>query len=102
MNVTVKSKTGLIVPPAVQHKAGLKTGDMVQFKLPGKTITIVPKLPNAGLEYTAEQRQLIDAQLDEAKKGPFHGPFDTADEMIAHINGELKKRASRKRSKRLG
>lgn len=101
MTVTVKNRTGLTVPPAVQQKAGFKTGDVVEFKVSGRAITIIPKLPSVGDEYTAEQRRMIDAQLDEAEKGPFHGPFDTAEEMITHIEGELKKRASRKKSKRL-
>ncbi|HEV1288222.1 MAG TPA: hypothetical protein VNU44_23055 [Bryobacteraceae bacterium] len=43
-------------------------------------------------EYTPEQRREIDAELDEAEKGPFHGPFKSAAEMIAHIENELKPR----------
>jgi bifunctional DNA-binding transcriptional regulator/antitoxin component of YhaV-PrlF toxin-antitoxin module len=100
MTSIVKNKTGLIVPPAVQHQAGFKAGDVVEFKASGGVITILPKLPNADDEYTPEQRRIIDAQLREAEKGPFHGPFDTADEMIAHLKGELKKRAALKKSKR--
>jgi hypothetical protein len=63
---------------------------------------IVPKPPTADDEYTPDQRRSIDAQLDEAEKGAFHGPFDTAGEMIAHIEGELKKRAALKKPKRSG
>jgi hypothetical protein len=63
-------------------------------------ITIIPKLPHADAEYTPEQRRVIDAQLDEAEKGPFHGPFSTADEMIAHMKSRLRKRAAVKKSKR--
>ena len=98
MNVTVKNGTGLTAPPAVQHKAGFKTGDVVEFTVSGGAITITPKLSSAGDEYMAGQRRVIDAELDEAEKGPFHGPFDTADEMIAHIKDELKKRANRKKN----
>jgi bifunctional DNA-binding transcriptional regulator/antitoxin component of YhaV-PrlF toxin-antitoxin module len=100
MTATVKNKTGLTVPPAVQHRAGFKTGDVVEFKVSGGVITIIPKLPSADDEYTPEQRRIIDAQLDEAEKGPFYGPFNTADEMIAHMKGELKKRATPKKTKR--
>ena len=63
-------------------------------------ITIIPRLPSADDEYTPKQRRLIDAQLDEAEKGPFRGPFSTAEEMIADINGQLKKRAVLKKLKR--
>jgi hypothetical protein len=30
-------------------------------------------------EYTPEQRRIINARLDEAEKGPFHGPFSAKD-----------------------
>jgi bifunctional DNA-binding transcriptional regulator/antitoxin component of YhaV-PrlF toxin-antitoxin module len=100
MTSIVKTKTGLIVPPAVQRKAGFRTGDVVEFKASGGVITILPKLPNADDEYTPEQRRKIDAELADARKGPFHGPFDSADEMIAHMKGELKKRAIAKKPKR--
>jgi hypothetical protein len=42
------------------------------------------------------RRRIVDAQLDEAAKRPSHGPFNTANEMIAHMKGELKKRAARR------
>lgn len=100
MTATVKNKIGLTVPPAVQHKAGFKPGDVVEFKVSGGVITILPRLPPAGDEYTAEQRCGIDAQLDEAEKGPFYGPFNTAEEMIAHMKSQLKKRAVPKKAKR--
>jgi len=89
-----------MVPPSVQRRAGIKAGDRLEFKVSGGVITILPKLPNADDEYTPEQRRTIDAQLDEAEKGPFHGPFDTAEEMIAHLKTGLKKRAALKRTKR--
>jgi bifunctional DNA-binding transcriptional regulator/antitoxin component of YhaV-PrlF toxin-antitoxin module len=100
MTTVVKEKTGLTIPADVQHQAGFKAGDVVEFRVSGGVITILPKLPNADDEYTPEQRRSIDAQLDEAEKGPFHGPFNTADEMIADIKGRLKKRAAAKKSKR--
>ena len=100
MTVTVKSKTGLTVPSSVQRQAGIKRGDRLEFKVRGGVITIIPRLPSANDEYTPKQRRLIDAQLDEAEKGPFRGPFSTAEEMIADINGQLKKRAVLKKLKR--
>jgi hypothetical protein len=60
----------------------------------------LPRLPSADDEYTPEQRRGIDAQLDEAEKGPFHGPFSTAEEMIADMHSQLKKRASLRKTKR--
>jgi hypothetical protein len=62
------------------------------------------KFANADDEYTPAQRRVIDARLDESdedlKKGRTAGPFNSAREMIAHLKGELKKRAAAKKPKR--
>jgi bifunctional DNA-binding transcriptional regulator/antitoxin component of YhaV-PrlF toxin-antitoxin module len=102
MTVAVKNnnKTPLVVPSAVRRKAGFKSGQELEFKASGGVITIIPKLPAAADEYTPEQRRMIDAELDEAAKGPFRGPFNTAAEMIAHLKSELKARGTAKKSKR--
>ena len=103
MTVTVKSKTPLIVPPAVRRQAGFKSGDEIEFKVSGGVITIVPKLPIAEDEYTPEQRRIIDAQLREGladvKAGRVHGPFSTHKEFIASLHREAKK-LSREKIKR--
>ena len=65
MTVTVKSKTPLVVPPAVCRQAGLKVGQEIEFKATGGVIGIRPKFPAADDEYTPEQRRIIDAQLAE-------------------------------------
>ena len=101
MTVTVRNTTkDLVVPASVRRRAGIKAGDQLEFRVSGGIINIIPKLPSADDEYTPAQRRAIDAQLAEAAKGPYHGPFDTADEMIAHIKGELKKRRALNKSKR--
>jgi bifunctional DNA-binding transcriptional regulator/antitoxin component of YhaV-PrlF toxin-antitoxin module len=102
MTVAVRNNntTPLVVPSAVRRKAGFKSGQELEFKASDGVITIIPKLPDADDEYTPEQRRRIDADLDDAAKRRFHGPFDSADEMIAHLKGELKERAAAKKSKR--
>ena len=100
MTTIVKKKSPIVVPESLRRRAGIKPGDRLEFKVSGGIINIIPKLPSADHEYTPAQRRIIDAQLAEARKGPYHGPFNTADEMIAHIKGELKKRAAAKKSKR--
>ena len=109
MTITVKNtKADLIVPPSVRRKAGFRTGDLLEFKVSGGVITILPKSPSAAPtandEYTPQQRRIIEARLAESeedfKKGRTFGPFNTADEMIASMKRELKKRALRKRVKR--
>jgi len=61
-------------------------------------ITILPKLPTTNDEYTPDQRRIIDARLAEGladiKAGRTFGPFDSADEMIAHMETRVAKRAT--------
>src|SRR5438094_6881222 len=97
MTVTVKNKTGLTVPEVVQRQAGIKIGDRLEFKVSGGIINIIPKLPSADDEYTPAQRRVIDARLAEARKGPYHGPFETADQAIKFLNKEIRNRKANKR-----
>lgn len=100
MTVIVKEKTGVIVPPSIQRKAGFKPGDRLEFKVSGGVINIVPKRSAGDDDCTAEQRKAIDARLKEARKGPYYGPFDSAEELILHMGSELKKQTGVKTAKR--
>jgi len=42
MTVTVKTNTGVVVPPSVQRQAGIKVGDRLEFKVSSGRITITP------------------------------------------------------------
>jgi len=103
MTVTVKSKTPLAVPPAVRRRAGLKSGQQVEFGVSDGIITIRPKLPPADDEFTPKQRRIIDAQLAEGladiKAGRVRGPFSTHKEFIASLHEEARK-LSRKKTRR--
>ena len=72
-----------------RRRAGIKSGARVGFKVSGGIINIIPELPNADNEYTPAQRRAIDARLAEARKGPYYGPFKTADEAIALRHREI-------------
>jgi AbrB family looped-hinge helix DNA binding protein len=103
MTVTVKSKTPLVVPLAVRRRAGLKSGQEIEFRVSDGVISIRPKLPNADGEYTPERRRIVDTQLAEGladiKAGRVHGPFSTHKEFIASLHKEAK-RLNRTRTKR--
>ena len=66
-------------------------------------MTILRKLPTAEHEYTPEQRRIVDARLAEGladiKAGRTLGPFNSANEMIAHMKAQVKKSAKAKRSR---
>jgi bifunctional DNA-binding transcriptional regulator/antitoxin component of YhaV-PrlF toxin-antitoxin module len=103
MTVTVKNKTPLVVPPSVRRKAGLKSGQEIEFKVSDGVISIHPKLPPADNECTPEQRRIIDAQLAgslaDVDAGRVHGPFSTHKEFISSLHKEARK-LNRKNTKR--
>jgi hypothetical protein len=68
----------------------------LEFRASGGVITITAK-PPATDEYTSEQRRSIDARLAEARKGPYHGPFGTADEAAKFLHKEIRARRTGKR-----
>jgi|ERR1700733_8786555 AbrB family looped-hinge helix DNA binding protein len=88
MTFTLKPKTEITVPRSIRRKAGYRAGDQLEFKVSGRTITIVPKLQTADGEYTPGQRRIIDARLTKAeediKAGRVHGPF-TAKEAAVFV-----------------
>ena len=104
MTVTLKNTRPLVVPPAIQRRAGLASADHVEFRAAGGVITITAKPPSADDEYTPEQRRIIDAGiakgLEDFRKGRFHGPFASAKEASAYIERVAKERAPAKASKR--
>ena len=95
MTVTVRNNTPLVVPLSVRRRAGLKSGQKIEFKVSGGVINIIPKLPAADDEYTPAQRRVIDAQLaeglDDVKHGRTFGPFETHEEMIEFLQARVKK-----------
>jgi len=62
MTVIVKSKDELVVPRSVRRRAGIKSGDQVEFRVSGGIINIIPELPTADDEYTPARRRAIDAR----------------------------------------
>lgn len=112
MNTTTKiqHKGQVTIPTRVRKQAGLSKGDVVEFSYQRGRIVITPKVlvdrskfPTADDEYTPAQRRIIDARLAESeedfKQGRTYGPFDSADEMIAHMKAALKKRGATKKTK---
>lgn len=97
MKVTIKSKSHLTVPLQIQRRAGIKTGDRVEFRISGGIINIVTSLPWADDEYTPAQRRAIDARLARAAKGPYHGPFENSDDAIDFLRKQIRSRRSAER-----
>jgi len=66
MTVTLKNKMPIVVPDAVRRKAGLRSGDQIEFEVSGRVIKIVPKV-SSGEEYTPEAVAEI---IEDAKNDP--------------------------------
>jgi bifunctional DNA-binding transcriptional regulator/antitoxin component of YhaV-PrlF toxin-antitoxin module len=92
MTTVVKKRTPIVIPEPLRRQAGIRVGDRLEFKVSGGIINIIPALPTAEDEYTPAQRRAIDAQLKKAAKGPYYGPFETADAAIKFLNQEIRKR----------
>ncbi|MDQ2900310.1 MAG: AbrB/MazE/SpoVT family DNA-binding domain-containing protein [Acidobacteriota bacterium] len=103
--VRVQKKGQVTIPTDLRSKAGIADGDLIEATFAHGKIILTPNIvldrsryPKADDEYTPEQRRSIDAQLKEAEKGPFHGPFDV-DGAIAFMRKEIKARKSRQKSR---
>src|SRR5881392_3395780 len=105
MSITtrIQNKGQVTIPTRLRNQAGLSKGDLVEFSYQSGKIVITPKIiidrsdfPNADDEYTPAQRRTIDARLakseKEYKQGHGFGPFNTADEMIASMKSQLRKK----------
>jgi len=109
--VKVQHKGQMTIPRDIRSQVGLTDGDLVEVKAERGRIVLTPKLvidrtkfPDADNEYTPAGRRIINARLarsaEDIKKGRTYGPFSTADEMIASLKRELKKRAATRKSLR--
>lgn len=71
--VKVKSRYQVTLPSQVRSKAGMAVGDLLEAKVEGRTITLIPK-------------RLIDRDLalalNDVKRGRMKGPFPTAQSTI--------------------
>ena len=57
----------LVVPDAVRRKAGLRSGDRIEFKVSGRVINIVPKPLKVEENYSP---RTVTQIIEEAKKHP--------------------------------
>ena len=104
--IRVQNKGQVTLPTAVRQQLGIATGDLLEVQRTSAGILLKPKAlvdRTAADEYTPAQRQAIDRELAkgaaDVKAGRVYGPFSTADETIASLQANLKKRAAVKKLK---
>ncbi|KKR31218.1 MAG: Transcriptional regulator, AbrB family [Parcubacteria group bacterium GW2011_GWF2_39_8b] len=88
--VTIKNKYQIVIPQSVRKQVGVVVGDFLEATVEKGKIVFQPKsLVDRG----------IAQSLKEFKQGHSFGPFATANEVIASLKGQLKKRALEKHKK---
>jgi len=109
--VRIHRKGQMTLPIKLRSLAGISEGDLLEAAFQRGKIVITPKLvvdrsklPSADDEYTPAQRRIIDARLaksdEDIKRGRVYGPFNTAEEMSASVEANIRKlRAVKKRVK---
>src|SRR3989344_7441484 len=80
--VKVKYKYQVTIPTSVREEAGIEVGDILEAKMEKGKITLTLK-------------SIIDQRLAEAladvRAGRTYGPFDSAQQLIASLNGRATK-----------
>ena len=84
--VTVKNKYQVVIPAAVRRQVNIGVGDLLEATAENGRIVLTPK--------SVIDRRLAEA-LEDLKAGRVHGPFSSAEDMIASLTA--KTRASRTR-----
>lgn len=85
--VKLHKKGQLTLPVALRRQARIADGDVLDARIERGRITLTPQ--------SLVDRQIAESERDY-KEGRYYGPFDTAEEMIASLENELKKRAKKK------
>ena len=107
--IRIQKKGQFTIPTAIRSRLGLTDGDFFEVSVKATSIVLTPKLvidrskfPKADKDYTPSQRQAINARLAKSdadiKQGRTHGPFDTAEEMAASIEAQIKKIQAKKKN----
>ena len=86
--VRLHKKGQVTLPIGLRKRVRIGEGDLLDARIERGRITRTPK--------SLVDRQIAESEEDY-RKGRFYGPFKTAEEMIASLQRELKKRPKRKR-----
>ena len=85
--VKVKEKYQVTLPASVRQKAGVTVGDLLEAKVEGKKITLMPKVV---VDRDFIEKRLAEG-LEDLKKGRVYGPFTSAKELVRSLHREAKK-----------
>ena len=104
--VKLQRKGQMTLPSEMRAAIGVAEGDRLEATVQRGKIILSPtlvidrsKFPSADDEYTPAQRRYIDARLKKAARGPYHGPFKTANESIKFLDKSIGTRTAGKKRK---
>ena len=87
--VTVKNKYQVVIPQRVRELVGVQVGDVLEARAEKGRIVFTPK--------SIVDRAIAEG-LDDLKRGRVHGPFASANEMLAALRGKGRKPVRRDKS----
>jgi AbrB family looped-hinge helix DNA binding protein len=98
MTVTLKAKTEITVPRSIRRKAGIKSGDRVEFSVSGRVIRITPKLSPGELEdYLELQDPKIREQIRKGSADYLAGRSRPAKDFLADLRAKAHPKPAKKR-----
>jgi len=80
--VRVKTKYQVTLPTAVRERAGVNVGDVLEATVEEGKITLTPK--------SIVDRGIAEG-LEDIRAGRVYGPFNSADDMLKSLHGNVKK-----------
>jgi AbrB family looped-hinge helix DNA binding protein len=74
------------IPPAARRALNLKVGDFVEATPRGDGVLLRPARVVTDDTFEQELRRRLEEGLADLKAGRTSGPFETADDLVAHLH----------------
>jgi AbrB family looped-hinge helix DNA binding protein len=81
----------IAIPKKLHDELGLKPGDFLEVERQGSHLILTPKML-----VTKEVEARLAQSLGDFKAGRSYGPFSSAEEAVASLHANVKKRRARK------
>jgi AbrB family looped-hinge helix DNA binding protein len=81
----------IAIPKRLHDELGLKAGDYLEIERQGSRLVLTPKMLVA-----KEVEARLAESFEDFAEGRSHGPFSSAEEMVASLHAKVKSRRARK------
>ena len=94
--VRVGTKNQVVIPKSVRSLLGVRPGDYVEIAFEKNRALIKPKkIVDRDEPIGPGTRESLRRALDDVKKGKVHGPFQSAEELLAALRPPNQRRKSK-------